>query len=110
MRNDGYPKDWEEIAYRIKEKASWVCERCGHKHSPTEGYMLTVHHLNSVKSDNREANLVALCQRCHLYLERKDLISLVNQYRMFDNLDLNWLKPHLEGMGIAIPEARLKNL
>lgn len=42
-----YPKDWAEIAERIKTLAGWRCEHCGFD------------------------NLVALCQRCHLRIQAK---------------------------------------
>lgn len=32
--------------------------------------VLTIAHLNHVAGDNREENLAALCQRCHLRLDR----------------------------------------
>lgn len=44
--------------------------------------VLTVHHLNEVKLDCRWWNLVALCQRCHLLIQRKV------------NLDTPWPWPH----------------
>lgn len=61
-----YPPHWKEIATRIKKTAGWKCTACGHNDDPRAGYQLTVHHLNGIKSDCRNENLVALCQRCHL--------------------------------------------
>jgi hypothetical protein len=45
------------IAAQCKVEAAWR--------------ILTVHHLNEVKADLRWWNLVALCQRCHLLIQRK---------------------------------------
>lgn len=64
-----YPDDWPEIAERIKRAARWRCEHCGHKHEPSTGYTLTVHHLDGDKSNVSWRNLVALCQRCHLHIQ-----------------------------------------
>ncbi len=63
-----YPSNWSEIAKKVKERAGWKCEICGHPHDPENGYCLTVHHLNRIKSDLSKDNLICLCQRCHLRL------------------------------------------
>lgn len=69
MDKNNYPKNWDEIAARIKELAGWLCERCG---SPsTEGKILTVHHLDGDTKNNTDYNLVALCQGCHLHVQAK---------------------------------------
>ncbi len=70
---DGYPIDWEIIATRIKALARWYCERCGVRNNEEEpdGTMLTVHHLDGIKSNIEEWNLAALCQRCHLHIQKK---------------------------------------
>jgi len=71
-----YPDNWQEISKRIRfERAGNKCEWCGaenHKPHPITGskVVLTVAHLNHVKSDVREENLKALCQRCHLNHDR----------------------------------------
>lgn len=65
-----YPPNWQEIAYRIKEAAGWKCERCGAPNDYLTGHVLTVHHLDGRKNNCSTANLVALCQRCHLRVQR----------------------------------------
>jgi|GEM_PF-1158174 len=65
----GYPSDWAEIARRVKERAGWRCEHCGHPHDPASGHTLTVHHLDGNPANCAEDNLVALCQRCHLHVQ-----------------------------------------
>lgn len=65
-----YPLDWDNIAYLIKDLANWRCEHCQIPHSPTAGRTLTTHHLDKDKTNSRYTNLVALCQKCHLYLHQ----------------------------------------
>lgn len=90
-----YPPDWEAIARRIKDSVAWKCERCGHAHEVATGYVLTVHHLDGVKSNCAEWNLAALCQRCHLHIQHK---VKMDQLFFTDILDVSpWFKPHLEG-------------
>lgn len=83
-----YCDDWNEISEYIRfERAGNKCETCGaenYKPHPETGskVVLTVAHINHDKDDNRfnpdeydpndeENNLVAECQRCHLWRDRK---------------------------------------
>jgi hypothetical protein len=66
----GYPSNWAELAKRVKEAAGWRCEACGAPHNPAAGYCLTVHHKDGDPGNNNPENLVALCQRCHLKVQR----------------------------------------
>lgn len=68
-----YPEDWNEIALEIKAAANFMCEHCGRPHNPPKGYTLTVHHLDADTANQDKSNLVALCQRCHLHFQNKDL-------------------------------------
>ena len=67
-----YPKGWKTyIRPRILERADNKCEWCGaenYKPHPITGskVILTVAHLDQDIRNNTWANLVALCQRCHL--------------------------------------------
>lgn len=59
-----YTDDWKEISERYRAQQQWACESCRvdlehHKH------LLHTHHLNGIKSDNRQKNLRALCADCH---------------------------------------------
>lgn len=81
-----YPSNWKQIRSQILERAEQRCEcngECG-LHRTTPGprrccevngtkavwaggrIVLTIAHLNHDTSDNRPANLKAMCQRCHL--------------------------------------------
>ena len=92
-----YPDNWGEIANRIKEKAGWKCERCGHDNDSKTGYDLTVHHLDGDKTNCADWNLAALCQRCHLTIQAK--VNMPQTY-MFEHT--NWFKSHVLGMQLAI--------
>jgi len=48
---NNYPPNWPDIARRIKDNAGGACERCRHPHDPTNGYTLTVHHLDGDKAN-----------------------------------------------------------
>jgi len=90
-----YPDNWDEIATRIKDKAAWKCERCGHPHDPANAYTLTVHHLDGNKSNCEDWNLAALDQRCHLHIQAK---VKMNQLFFPEILEVSdWFKPHLQG-------------
>jgi 5-methylcytosine-specific restriction endonuclease McrA len=81
-----YPANWPQVSYQTKVAAGWRCVRCGHPtdkpgqlvpcdalctHAPApiKQRMLTVHHLDGVKSNLEWWNLAALCQVCHLFVQ-----------------------------------------
>lgn len=66
-----YPPEWPGVAWLVKTMAGWRCERCGHEHTPTPPWVLTVHHLIPVKWNLQHWNLAALCQRCHLQIQHR---------------------------------------
>jgi hypothetical protein len=41
----------------------------GHHDYPKTKIILTVHHIDGDKNNNTDANLILLCQRCHLRLD-----------------------------------------
>jgi hypothetical protein len=55
--------------------------------------ILTVHHLDSDKSNLRWWNLLSLCQICHLEIQGK--VDLHQPYGMFDHSP--WFKPYVAG-------------
>jgi hypothetical protein len=54
--------------------------------------ILTVHHLNGVKPDLRWWNLIPVCQRCHLYLQRVVVMERVYPFEHDD-----YFKPYAAG-------------
>ena len=84
-----YSEDWPRIARSTKTEARWRCIRCDHPHDVESHHVLTVHHWDGDKSNNRWWNLMALCQRCHLSIQgRVD----PNQAFMFEHTP--WCKPY----------------
>jgi hypothetical protein len=98
MNREEYPDNWEWLSKQVISDAGNRCELCYAKnhslvvrdpdaeHPWTDcddidamligagGYsitkiVLTVHHINGDKNDNRKQNLLAACQRCHLRLD-----------------------------------------
>ena len=89
-----YPDNWKLLRHKILERAGDRCELCfapnlieiyRHKDlgewkypysiSYIENYkpvkiVLTIHHIDGDIKNNHESNLIALCQRCHLRLDR----------------------------------------
>lgn len=72
-----YGKEWRALSlYLRNERAGNSCEWCharNYQPHPKTGskVVLTVAHFNQTPGDNRESNLVVLCQRCHLALDRE---------------------------------------
>ena len=93
--HDTYPPNWPEISKAIKKKNNYRCERCGHPNDVASGHVLTVHHLDGIKSNCEEWNLAALCQRCHLRVQAR---VKMNQLYFAEILNVSaWFKPHLDG-------------
>lgn len=72
MDRKRYPKNWDEIARKVKDEADWKCEHCGKQcRRPGEPFdthrrTLTVAHMNHIPEDCSRENLKALCSVCHL--------------------------------------------
>lgn len=83
-----YPANWlSEIRPAILKRANEKCEECGvvnyswinkrtreiclQDEENTIYVVLTIAHLNHDINDNREENLKALCQKCHLHHDRE---------------------------------------
>ena len=65
-----YPKNWKDVAYKIKSEANWTCEKCGTKQNKLRGIVITVHHKDGNPMNCNKSNLIALCQKCHLYEQK----------------------------------------
>jgi hypothetical protein len=86
IRGD-YPPNRDELHDQVRAHAGGRCIRCGHPNEtvsqratcdercthPRDGKqrILTVHHLDGDKSNNRWWNLLALCQSCHLTIQAR---------------------------------------
>lgn len=83
-----YPKDWPAISKAAKEAAEWRCAcrgecgrgthtgRCPNRHGqPAYGtgskVVLTTAHLDHTPENCDPANLVPMCQGCHLHYDRE---------------------------------------
>lgn len=88
--SNDYTADWQEVARATKDEAGWKCIRCGHIHE--QGWILTVHHLDGDKANNAWWNVLALCQRCHLRIQGKVILS---RPWMLEHSD--WFKPYVAG-------------
>ena len=76
-----YPKDWKAIRAAILTRAGHCCEgtpqfpdcrAVNYEPHPRTGsrVILTIAHMDQTPENNNPANLRALCQRCHLRLDR----------------------------------------
>lgn len=82
-----YPPDWKDIRARIMARARYRCEctgecglhpgrRCAEYHGERAMWakgriVLTIAHLDHDVTHNDDDNLKAMCQRCHLRLDRE---------------------------------------
>lgn len=111
-----YPEDWPEVARRIKAESDWRCARCRHPDHPQlcesegvhRGYascdgecrhppdgrrrVLTVHHLDGDKGNNRWWNVPPLCQVCHLEVQAK-----VRMGQTYFHPHSDWFLPYVAG-------------
>lgn len=77
MERERYPENWNQIAYQLKERVNWKCQKCGKQcRRPGEPFdthkrTLTVAHLNHMPEDIRPENLMAMCAPCHLKYDAK---------------------------------------
>ena len=75
-----YAIDWKYLSAKtIYITAQNKCQACGAKNKekhPTKKYtvILACAHINHIETDNREENLKALCQTCHLNHDRENNI------------------------------------
>jgi len=80
MNQRDYPADWPKISLQARTRAGWHCELCpaklGRAHWKTGSrVILTIHHIDGNRKNNTRHNLICLCQRCHLRLDRAKHIT-----------------------------------
>ncbi len=79
-----YPKDWKQIRAAILERAGHCCEQCGIPNGAfrrTTKIVLTIAHLDHTPENCDPANLLALCQRCHLAYDARHHAQTAHQTR-----------------------------
>lgn len=52
---------------KIMNRAGYRCELPDHR-GPKNGVKNIVHHINGMRNDNREDNLIVLCSNCHTFI------------------------------------------
>lgn len=94
-----YPKEWEAIRQAILNRERTRCKFCGaknHQPHPKTGsrVVLTIAHVLDKRPERVElGNLAALCQKCHLKLDR-------GQHRLPDAPEGDWpVQRRLEEVG-----------
>jgi 5-methylcytosine-specific restriction endonuclease McrA len=94
------PKARKELHNRVRTEAGDACIRCLHPNDVASGHVLTVHHFDGNKANNRWWNLMALCQRCHLTVQGR-----VNPQLPYFLEHSPWAKPYVAGFYAAKYEA-----
>lgn len=81
-----YHPDWKGIVKLEKIRTHNRCEMCGVKNGfiKDDGVkiVLTVHHIDGDKTNNKYPNLLVCCQRCHLRLDLGKHMKNAKETRM----------------------------
>ena len=91
-----YPIHWEAIAFDVKQRADWKCQKCGKQcRKPGEKFdthknTLTVAHLNHLPMDISPENLMAMCAPCHLRYDAKHHAETRKRKKEVENGYVNW--------------------
>lgn len=108
-----YIPERKELHNAVRAAAGNRCIRCGHPEGdgherrapcdercthPRDGKMrvLTVHHLDGNKANNRWWNLLALCQACHLTIQGR---VIPERPWLFEHSE--WFKPYVAGFYLS---------
>jgi len=56
-----------ELKEQIRKRDNYICQKCGKKQDSFIGFFkrLTIHHIDYDKDNNKENNLISLCNRCN---------------------------------------------
>ncbi|EOD77075.1 hypothetical protein D515_04695 [Grimontia indica] len=95
--DSGYTDDWSKISSHYRVDKNFECEGCK-VNMRSQRALLHVHHINGVKSDNRPANLKALCIDCHSKQPMHEHMVLSHRERQTIN-DLRKQQGLLEDLG-----------
>jgi hypothetical protein len=69
--DERYHAEWATMSRCVRELFQNCCARClhhGHEETATD---LQVHHIDENPSNNQLENLIPLCARCHLQIEKE---------------------------------------
>jgi len=105
MRNrNKYPKNWQILSLRFRIRKGRKCFKCGKIGSRKKPNCTD--HINGVKSDCAESNLMVLCPRCHLIKGIKsgeikpDILAYITQRSFKEfvkcSLHLTGIPKHME--------------
>jgi hypothetical protein len=75
---DAYTFDWLDVRKAIYKRDAWTCQECGIKCGRSAG--IACHHIDYVKSNNDQMNLITLCTSCHGKTTHKTQ-EIVNYYQ-----------------------------
>lgn len=76
-----YPDNWAEISQACIERANHICKDC-RRSDRIDLIILTSHHKDYDPSNNKDDNLVCLCQGCHLKRQAFDLSEATKYNRV----------------------------
>lgn len=68
------------IIKEVKKRDNYQCAICDGEAK------LEVHHINGIRKDNHRDNLVTLCRKCHIRIEKKDIELKDTEKKYFGNL------------------------
>ena len=74
-----YHPEWAAISKIIKEKFNWKCARCFSHNA------LQTHHIDGNPHNNHQENLIPLCSRCHLQIEKESRVQSTSQQELFQD-------------------------
>lgn len=98
----GYPTEFNrKLKLKIRARDMFTCQNCGiseDEHKLLKGKSLVIHHIDYVKTNCHESNLITLCHRCNLVVNanRKDWMEFfngkLNDYNQEPNLSVQGVK------------------
>ncbi len=75
MPNDSrYHQEWATLSRYIRKLFNQHCAKCGQDFTDADssrGEVLQVHHIDENPGNNAVENLIPLCSRCHLRIEKE---------------------------------------